>query len=119
MDSSVLIQAWRMAANDLGIEVVIPYVLTLKTGEEVQADVLVKDFGPMLIGTEEAEEKFRRLDGQLAAEDYGWSAFCGEELEYDRGRFIQILKDWGWTGPKDRRPAWCFGLTATPEEPRR
>ena len=95
-----------MAADDLGIEVVIPYVLTLKTGEDVRADVLVKDFGPVLVATEEAEETFRRLDKQLAAEGYSWSAFCGEGLEYNRGQFIQILRDWGWTGTKDQCPAW-------------
>jgi hypothetical protein len=106
MLSSTLIEAWRMAAQDLRIEIVVPYVLWLRDGERVQADLLVKDFGPMLIGTEAAEETFRRLSDQLAAEGYGYSIFCGEELAYDREQFIAILRDWGWTGAEEQRPAW-------------
>jgi len=106
MSPSILIQAWQEAAQDLGIEIVVPFVLTLKSGEEVQADLLVKDFGPTLLATEATEEAFHRLGDQIAAEGYGTAAYFGEELAYDRGHFIEILKDWGWTGPEDRRPAW-------------
>jgi len=87
-------------------QIVVPYVLTLKHGEQVQADLLVKDFGPMLVATEAAAETFRRLGDQIATEGYGYSMFCGEELPYDREHFIEILTDWGWTGAEDRRPAW-------------
>ncbi len=106
MPPFILIQAWREAAQDLGIEIVCRYALKLKSGEEVQADVLVKDFGPILVATEAAGETFRRLGDQIAAEGYGYSMLCGEELTYDRKHFIEILKDWDWTGPEDRRPTW-------------
>jgi hypothetical protein len=106
MSPAHLIQAWQAAAKDLGIEIAVAYWLTLGNGEQVEADVLVKDFGPMLVATEAAEGAFRRLDDRLAAEGYCWSVFCGEELAYDRTRFIEILKDWGWTGAKNRRPHW-------------
>lgn len=106
MHPSILIQAWTMAAQDLGIEIVCPFVLTLKNGEEVQADLLVKDFGPTLVVTDAAEETLRRLGDQLGIEGYGYSAFCGEELVYDRELFIKTLNDWGWAGPEDRRPKW-------------
>ena len=107
MSPSVLIQAWQMAAQDLGIDIVSPYALKMKSGEEVQADVLVTDFGPILVATEASGETFRRLGDQIAAEGYGWSLLCGEELTYDREHFIEILNDWGWAGPGDRRPEWC------------
>jgi hypothetical protein len=107
MHSSILIQAWQAAAQDLGIEIVVPFVLTLKNGGQVQADLLVKDFGPMLVATEAAEATFRRLGDQIAAEGYGYSMLCGEELVYDREHFIEILNDWGWTGAEDRRPTWA------------
>lgn len=106
MHPSTLIQAWQMAVQDLGIEIVVPFALTLKSGVRVQADLLVKDFGPTLVATEAAEETFRRLGDQIAAEGYGYSMLCGEELSYDREHFIEILNDWGWTGPENRRPAW-------------
>ncbi len=98
MRPSILIQAWKIAAQDLGIEIVCPYALTLKNGQQIQANLLVKDFGPTLVATEAAGETFRRLGDQLAAEGYGWSILCGEELTYDREHFIEILKEWGWTG---------------------
>ena len=106
MQSSILIQAWREAALDLGIEIVYPYVLKLKFGDEVRAELLVKEFGPTLVATDAVEETFRRLGDQIVAEGYGWSVLCGEELHYDRKHFIEILKDWGWTGAAERRPAW-------------
>ncbi len=106
MNSTTLIQAWRLAAEDLGIEIVAPFVLSLPSGEQVHADVLVKDFGPMLVSTEAAEEMFRRLGDQLAADGYGYSVFCGEELAYDRKRFVEVLRDWGWTGEEGRWPGW-------------
>lgn len=47
MQSSDLIRAWQVAAKDLGIEIEVPFILTLKGGEQVQADLLVNraDFG--------------------------------------------------------------------------
>jgi hypothetical protein len=86
---------------------VTPYILTLKNGEKVRADLLVKDFGLMLVATEEAEETFRRLDHQIVAAGYGYSVCFGEDLDYDRERFIDTLKDWGWTGAANQRPAWA------------
>jgi hypothetical protein len=106
MHPSILIQAWQEAAQDLGIEIVVPFVLTLKSGEQVRAEVLVKDFGPTLVITDEAEETFNRLGDKLGVEGYGYSAFCSDELVYDRQHFIDVLNDWGWAGPEDRRPKW-------------
>jgi len=106
MRSSILIQAWQEAAQDLGIEIVLPFVLTLTNGETVHADILVKDFGPTLVFTDKAVEILNRLGDQLGVAGYGYSAFCGDELVYDRDLFIDTLNDWGWTGPEDRRPTW-------------
>jgi hypothetical protein len=107
MHPSILIQAWPEAAQDLGIEIIVPFVLTLKNGETVRADLLVKDFGPTLVITDEAEETLNSLGDELGVEGYGYSAFCGEELVYDRDLFIDTLNDWGWTGPGNRRPNWA------------
>ncbi len=106
MQPAVLVQAWRMAAKDLGIKIEVPYVLRLNGGEYVHADLLVRDFGRVLVATQAAEETFRRLGDQITAAGYGYSVFCGEESAYDRTQFIQILRDWGWQGATDRRPDW-------------
>ncbi|MGO9112782.1 MAG: hypothetical protein ACLP9L_26410 [Thermoguttaceae bacterium] len=71
MQSSILIQAWQEAAQDLGIQIVVPFDLTLENGETVHADLLVKDFGPTLVITDEAEEVLNRLGDQLGIEGYG------------------------------------------------
>lgn len=106
MEPSALIGAWESAARDLGIEIVAPCVVTLASGARLEAVLLVPDFGAsrgMLIST--TEEAFRPLGDEIVAERYGYSVFL-MELSYQRDDFIDILNDWGWTGPEARRPAW-------------
>lgn len=66
---SILIQAWQMGAEDLGIEIMVPDVPRRKGGGHVQADLLVKDFGPTLVATETAnnEEELHEITCWLLA----------------------------------------------------
>ena len=107
MIASVLTQAWQLASKDLGIEVVAPYRLMLKCGVAVEATLLVRDFGAsrgMLLSI--TYEQFRVVTDELVAEGYGYSVFSGKDLSYDQTYFVEILNDWGWTGPENRRPSW-------------
>lgn len=107
MQPSVLVQAWQSAAKDLGIEIIAPYTLMLASGASVKADLLVREFGSlrgMLVSA--SEDDLGALEDGLVAEGYSYSAFVGDELVYDRRHFIDILNDWHWNGPDDKRPVW-------------
>jgi len=108
MTPSALIQAWRSAARDLGIEIIVPFSLTLPSGVTLEADLLVKDFGAprgmMVSGAE--EDVFWPHEGEIVDQGYGYSIVCDEDLAYDRDYFIKILDDWGWSGPETRSPPW-------------
>lgn len=107
-----LIGAWRVAAEDLGIEVVAPFVLQVNGGE-LRCVALLKSFGHtngMLVrrgGVAEWHEARELLD---QAVDLGY-AFTHLDWgpDYDRWSFIDALNDWGWHGDPDAVPDWYTG----------
>jgi len=109
MRMSLLSQEWVHAANDLGLDVVAPFKLTLSSGKEVDCDVLLRNFGHrkgMLIISD-----YGKIDGytdDIVAEGYGYSTLDEPEETwiYDRGSIIALLKDWGWTGDPNDMPSW-------------
>jgi hypothetical protein len=101
-NSVALADAWRIAADDLGIELVAPY--QLEEGFEFVA--LVRHFGSpkgMLVLA-------RWDEGHAAAAarcDFGYSCMDSPFYQtYDRQLFVDVLTDWSWTGEPAARPAW-------------
>jgi hypothetical protein len=109
--------AWRIAAKDLGLDIVVPYELKTKTFS-LTAEVLLKNFGGtqgILIVSDYAIIKPFR--DQVIKLGYGFSTltepdrdwpFTGEEKE----AFIEMVSEWGWCGP-GKAPSW---LVLQPEE---
>jgi hypothetical protein len=106
------IQAWHAAAEDLGIDVVAPYVLPV-TGRELRGFALVKDFGPrngiLLVGGE--TEQWKDHPGRATfGLGYGVIHVMGASYaEYDRSSFIDDLNGFGWRGDADAAPDWYTG----------
>jgi hypothetical protein len=102
-DSTPLASAWRRAADDLGIEVVVPYRLD----ERFVFVALVRNFGSpngMLVLAEWDEKS------AAAAEQQGFGFSCMDSPfyeKYDRQLFVDVLSDWTWTGDPEQTPAWC------------
>ena len=106
---SRLLHIWEVAAKNLGLEIIAPCLLTLPSGENVNAAVLVKNFGApngMLI-VQSYDEVERCLD-ELAGAGYGFSVLdeYREDEQYSRQDFIEVLKDWGWNGDERSKPRW-------------
>jgi hypothetical protein len=102
-----LLQMWKIAAKDLGIEIVAPYLLTLPSGVSVRALLLVRNFGAdkgMLVLS--AYSDIDNCHDEIVSEGYGYSVLDepAEDEPYSRQDFIELLKDWGWTG--DSQPLW-------------
>ena len=105
--------AWLTAAEELDLDVVIPYELKTKTFS-LTAQVLLKNFGgkqgTLIVSDFGIIEPFR---DQVIKLGYGFSTltepdrdwpFTGEEKE----AFIEMIAEWGWTGDPDEEPEWLL-----------
>ena len=110
-DLADVVDAWRTAGRELGLEVVAPFVFMVG-GRTHQCLAWVPNFshqrGIVVAGT--APPDFwtdAQLAKDAASEGYGFSAVnvvCYKR--YDRERFIETLTEWGFTGPSEKRPKW-------------
>lgn len=103
-----LIKAWKIAAQDLGLEIIAPIQINTENGM-VTYPALIKYFG--------------RKNGTLIARytlfidnpipkynDYYFSALNAEcYTTYNRENFIETLEDWGYYGGKNSKPEWYNG----------
>jgi len=106
---------WRAASQDLGLRLEAPFRLALDSGETVVARPLVRDFGAangMLIVANYSD--LRPHVAALVAAGFGYSCLSEPSAgdEYDRELFVEMLKDWGWSGAEHLRPFW-----SRPENP--
>jgi hypothetical protein len=113
MGKSRLVEEWEAARDDLGLEIVAPYDLRITGNVAVRAEVLVRNYGArngMLIVTDYAV--IQPWLKPLEALGYGFSTLeepTGDGREaYDRGTFIEMLSDWGWSGPEAEKPEWIM-----------
>jgi hypothetical protein len=77
--------------------------------------VVVVDFGStvgMLCAIRSSLEGERELRQEADRRGMGFSALGSSYSHYDRGAFIDMLNDWGWTG-KRAPPDWCTGEPRT------
>jgi hypothetical protein len=109
LNESLLPAIWKVAAEDLNLEIVTPFEMHLQSGVRIQVPVLVRKFGAR--------------EGMLVISDYSVVSAYIEELElvgygfstlsepspkdiYKREEYIAVLMEWGWTGAEDEKPQW-------------
>ena len=102
-------QKWKSAAEDLGIEIVIPFRSSLSNGKEIRGEFLLPQFGRkkgMIITTKFEDIGVSRED--LILEHYGYSVLREPRRieEYNRSIFIEVLQDWGWSEENGSKPEW-------------
>jgi hypothetical protein len=101
---------WKMVSEDLRIDIVAPFDVVLSDGAQLRVAALVKNFGPprgMLVAF--AYDTPKPYVQKIIEDGYGYSAQLGNSPEgYNRATMLDILKDWGWSGPEDRRPSWLM-----------
>ncbi|HAS6022147.1 hypothetical protein ACNO65_21995 [Vibrio campbellii] len=102
-------QAWFDASKDLGIEFISPFKFVGSDGKEYEVTGLLPQFGAengtLIISRKDADESVfesEKLSGYYCS---GLNPTVYDQ--YDSGRFIETLKDWGWTS-RDPKPDW-FG----------
>ena len=105
---SRMAEEWSVEAADLGLTIIAPFRLILPDGRELEFDALLKNFGykngTLLTSNHDIWDHREAIIGL----GYGWS-IMGEYSEhevYDRAGYIEVLADWGWSGPESSKPNW-------------
>jgi len=107
-----MVAAWREAASDLEIRIVIPWLFSDESGTTHECLAFLPDFGgpkgmaianlgdTIMDNVWEALEESPYYHSSLNPSSYG---------VYERSRWISTLYDWGWFGPATERPGWYTG----------
>lgn len=111
MAKSKLAEKWEAARNDLGLDIVIPYQVDFGNNFQVQAKLLVRNFG-----ARKGTLIFTDMDlvwphrNELSNLGYGYCVLDEPTDKtnevYDRDLFIDMLSEWEWTGDEATRPTW-------------
>jgi hypothetical protein len=96
--------AWKGAAGDLGFRFISPFSIE-SGGTRIEYVGHLPEFGSakgMLVIADPC------TSAQIeAAQDRGFGYSCVTvEAVYDRAAFVELLCDWGWSGPEEHAPAW-------------
>jgi hypothetical protein len=107
--SGSLGKAWVGVGKKLGVDVVSPATVTLASGASISADALVRGFGRrngMLVIRN--HEQVRRHVSELKTAGFGFSVLesPAEGEAIDIAEYIDLLRDWGWSGPRMSMPSW-------------
>src|SRR5262249_16232963 len=98
---------WKRVATDLGIDVVTPFEIALPNGQRLAASALVKDFGRKHGTVIAGSSTLRPYYDVLRELGYGFSSKVGHSPDqYRRNEMIEVLADWGWSGPTEAKPSW-------------
>lgn len=104
-------QHWlARAADELGVRVMIGYVVTLSDGRKLTSQALFPDFGStfgtLVFRSEDAIDSDARRD--IVKQGYGMSTFSdplpNEEFNVDN--YAEMLAEWGWTRAEAEKPEW-------------
>jgi hypothetical protein len=97
---------WRAAASDLSLELESPATIRL-AGATLTAVALLRHFGGgrgMIIVSDYGV--LRPHHAELIDSGFGYSTMSDPTDPYERDGCIEVLRDWGWTGPADESPRW-------------
>ncbi|MDM8563067.1 hypothetical protein QUF54_06920 [Candidatus Marithioploca araucensis] len=100
---------WKIASKDLEFQILAPFSLTLPSGIQITAKLLVRNFGAdngtLIVGK---YSEVRLYIDELTGEGYGFSVLeePDEEEQYSRESFIDLLREWEWAGTEVQKPEW-------------
>ena len=99
-------RAWHEAALDLGLSITTPFILKDVDGSNVEFIALIENFaspnGVLLCGMNDWQSV------HMLARRHGYYASginLARYARYERGFFVDTLRDWGWHG-LDTSPRW-------------
>lgn len=101
----------QRAAHDLGLKIVVPYTLDIRSGLQIRALALLPQIGAengMLIVDSFAELK--GIANELVDAGYGYSVLDDPlpSTEYDLHSYIEMFSEWGWGATNETKPDWMM-----------
>ncbi len=113
---SKVIEAWRHAANDLGIQFTSPFTAMIRGSKRTEYIGFVHHFGRRIgtiISVLDQPSSLVDLVGSRLNEDYYISVLSPGYGKYERQHFIDTLDDWQFFGSETERPSWYSGKSWT------
>ena len=104
-----VVAAWKMAATDLGIRFISPYITQSKTGLRHEYLGLVQKFGGPVGMLVRVLGEPSEISPDPTGDGYYWSILSRSYAQYERQFFIDTLDDWQFFGPDTERPEWYSG----------
>ena len=107
-EESKIAQSWLLAAAELHITVITPYVLDFDD-EKYEFIALIKDFGcpsGTLICLPDSWDDLGYADIAELNGFYCSGLYPESYMQYERNHFIEALEDWGYFGDEIKRPVW-------------
>ncbi len=99
----------QQACNELGITLVIPFLLMVREGVQINAQALLPQLGSpkgMIIVS-----RYDDLCGaasELRSLGYGYSVLDDPLLseDFDVETYVEMFSEWGWGNTNERKPDW-------------
>lgn len=107
-DKLTVIEYWKKASSDLGLEVESPFVIYIGC-TRIKATMLIKNFGaPKGMLIIDSFCQVEKVADKTSETGYGFlvDSRPTDSNDYCRDSFIDMLKDWGWTGAASEKPIW-------------
>ena len=107
-DVEALRRAWRLAARDLGVRVILDDPrLHDDGGHDFPLVAVIPDFGGQS-GMAVMAEANAEAAALATRQGYGYTSLGRTYETYERAAFIDALNDWQWTGAGEA-PSWYTG----------
>lgn len=97
----------QQACQELGMTIVVPFLLTVREGIQINAQALLPELGApngMIIVNH--HDELRGVASELPSMGYGYSVL-DEPLpteDFDLASYVEMFSDWGWGKINGREP---------------
>ena len=97
------------AGKELGLEVIVPFELTLPSGRKLTAEALLPELGyPKGMIVTQSSDDWGNFSEELGTLGYGISTY-GEPPpteNFDLEGYVEMFSGWGWRDVNERKPDW-------------
>jgi hypothetical protein len=99
----------QRACQELGLNILVPFSLTMRDGIQINAQPLLPQLGaPNGIIIVKRFDELRGLASELNTIGYGYSVMSEPLIseQFDLNSHIELFSDWGWGNDNERTPDW-------------
>jgi hypothetical protein len=99
----------QRACQELGLTIVLPFLLTAREGIQISAQALLPQLGaPRGVIVVNRHDDLCGIALELQRIGYGYSVL-DEPLpseDFDLESYVEMFSDWGWGNVNERKPDW-------------